>query len=341
MSKSVNNHIKLGTFVLAGLGFLIVMLYMIGKNQYIFSSTFVLKARFRNVQGLVTGNNVRFAGIEAGTIKDIQLVNDSLVEVTMVIHNSMKHFIRKNALASIGSDGLMGNKVINITAVNTPATPVAESDLLPSRTAVDTDDMLHTLYQTNQDVAVIASQLRTTVIRFNQSQGFWDLLQDQRLPRSLLTSASHIQETTERAAAMAADLQQVIRDVQEGKGALGKVLRDSALSTQLLETIGHIQMAGKQLNTLTGSVQSSVSGIEHELQNGHGTLHALLKDSALVVRLQNSLYNIEQGTAAFGENMEALKHNFLLRGYFRKLERQKQHVVPPPMANRDNGSSEE
>jgi phospholipid/cholesterol/gamma-HCH transport system substrate-binding protein len=71
-----------------------------------------------------------------------------------------------------------------------------------------------------------------------------------------------------------------------------------------------------ELNALTRSVKSDVN-------NGKGTIHALLKDSLLVQKLNNSLQHIEKGTEGFNQNMEALKSNFLFRGYFRKLEKKK------------------
>ncbi|MGB3078713.1 MAG: MCE family protein, partial [Saprospiraceae bacterium] len=116
MEKQGINNIKLGAFVLSGLGFLVLLLFMIGKNRSLFGSTYTLKARFENVQGLVPGNNIRFSGIEAGTVKNIIILNDTTIEVTMNVEKKMLNIIRKNALASIGTEGLVGNKVVNIIA---------------------------------------------------------------------------------------------------------------------------------------------------------------------------------------------------------------------------------
>ncbi|HSN10460.1 MAG TPA: MlaD family protein, partial [Hanamia sp.] len=109
MAKKVVSNVKLGVFVLAGLLFLVILLYMIGKNRNLFGSNYVLKARFENIQGLVTGNNVRFSGIQAGTVKRINIINDTLIEVTMVIDKKMSKIIHNNAVASISTEGLVGN----------------------------------------------------------------------------------------------------------------------------------------------------------------------------------------------------------------------------------------
>jgi phospholipid/cholesterol/gamma-HCH transport system substrate-binding protein len=121
MPTRLNNNIKLGTFVMGGLLFLVLMLYMIGKNRNLFGATYVLKARFENIQGLVAGNNVRYAGINTGTVKKISILNDTTIEVTMILEKKMLQVVHKNAIASISTEGLVGNKVVNIVPNKQPS----------------------------------------------------------------------------------------------------------------------------------------------------------------------------------------------------------------------------
>ena len=332
MAKKAVNHVKLGVFVLAGLLFLIIVLYMIGKDQNLFGSTFVLKTRFENVQGLVPGNNVRYAGIEVGTVRRIQILNDTLVEVIMVVQNKMKPFIRKNAVTAIGTDGLMGNKVINIVATGKEAAAVSEDDVLTSRQSVDADDMLRTLNKTNRDIAVVAENLKTTVLRINNSTALWKLLNDEGVPDDIRTAAYHVKLATVRAAGMMTDLNNVVADIKDGKGSLGRIVRDTVLAIKLDETIDRINGLGEDAGRLAEILNETVSGLQQDMNHGKGPVNALLKDSAIVVKLNNSLDNIEKGTDAFNQNMEALKHNFLFRGYFRRLEKQKQKAAKDPVA---------
>lgn len=332
MAKKAVNHIKLGIFVLAGLLFLIIMLYMIGKDQNLFGSTFVLKTRFENVQGLVPGNNVRYAGIEVGTVRRIQILNDTLVEVIMMVQNKMKPFIRNNAVTTIGTDGLMGNKVINIVAARKEAAAVSEGDVLASRPSVDSDEMLRTLNKTNRDIAVVAENLKTTVLRINNSKALWKLLNDEGVPDDIRTAASQVKLATVRAAGMMTDLNNVVADIKDGKGSLGRIVRDTVLAIKLDEAIDRINGLGEDAGKLAEILNETVSGLQQDVNHGKGPVNALLKDSAIVVKLNNSLDNIEKGTDAFNQNMEALKHNFLFRGYFRKLEKQKQKAAKDPVA---------
>jgi len=332
MAKQSVNHIKLGLFVLAGILFLIIMLYLIGKNQDLFSSTFVLKTRYENVQGLVSGNNVRYAGIEAGTVRRIEVLNDTLVEVVMIVQNKMKPFIRKNAVTSIGTDGLMGNKVINIVASREAAGIVEAGDVLASRETFVTDDILRTLNKTSRDIAVVAENLKTTVVRINNSTAIWQLLNDKEVPDDIRAAASHVKLATLRAADMMTDLNKMVADIKAGKGSLGRIVSDTVLAVKLEATIDRIDGLGADADRLAGILNETVSGLRQDMDHGKGPANALLKDSAIVIKLNNSLDNIEKGTDAFNQNMEALKHNFLFRGYFRKLEKQKQKATRDPVA---------
>lgn len=320
-TKKINN-IKLGAFVLSGLFFLILLLYMIGKNRNMFGSNFTLIARFENVQGLQAGNNIRYAGIDVGTVKRVSIVNDTLMEVRMTIDDKMKGIIHKNALVSIGTDGLVGNKVLNITPVKQASTVAEDGDILPSKKPLDTDEMLRTLNKTNNDVSTISEELKTTVMRINNSASLWGILNDKELPLNLRRSAFNIRLATEKANYMANDLYKIVNDIKKGKGSVGSLLTDTSFATNLNEAVNKIKQVGDQADSLSEQISKAIAGIQSDMNDGKGTVHALLKDSALTNKISRSLDNIEKGTDGFNQNMEALKHNFLFRGYFRKLEKQ-------------------
>lgn len=323
MAKSPMNTIKLGLFVLAGLLLLIFLLYMIGSNRNLFGSNYTLKTRFENVQGLKAGNNVRFAGIEVGTVKKINILSDTVIEVVMVLDDNMKPVIRKNALVSIGTDGLVGNKVVNITASKNPAAIAEEGDMLPSKKPVDTDEMLRILSKTNSDISVMVESLKSTVARINNSNALWSLLNDNALPADLKKAAANIRMATGKANGMVNDLYIVVNDVKSGKGSLGAILTDSSIAIHLNEAIGKITTVGEEARLLSEQISMVVAGIQKDLTHGTGPAHAVLKDSLLAASISQSLLNIQNGTDGFNQNMEALKHNFLFRGYFRKLEKKK------------------
>ncbi|KAA9038454.1 MCE family protein [Ginsengibacter hankyongi] len=323
MAKRAMNNVKLGAFVLAGLFCLILLLYMIGKNRNMFGSNFILKSRFENVQGLKQGNNVRYAGIDVGTVKKVTIINDTLMEVIMIIDNKMKTVIHKNALVSIATDGLVGNKVVNISAVKQLAPLAQNGDILASKRPLDTDEMLKKLNNTNNDIGSVAEELKYTIQRINNSNALWSVLNEKGLPQNLKLSAINIRQATARAKDMANDLYAIVNDVKMGKGSIGSILTDTSFAYNLNEAVVKIKSVGDEADSLSRQISDAVSGIQRDVDSGKGTIHSLLKDSLLVIKLNKSLDNIQQGTDGFNQNMEALKHNFLFRGYFRRLEKQK------------------
>src|SRR3954465_3002319 len=105
---------KLGMFVTIGLVLFVVTIYIVGKQKNLFGSTLHITSNFKSVSGLKVGNNVRFSGINVGTVDEIELITDTSVKVGFVIKKNVQQFIKTNATASIGSDGLMGDKVLTI-----------------------------------------------------------------------------------------------------------------------------------------------------------------------------------------------------------------------------------
>jgi phospholipid/cholesterol/gamma-HCH transport system substrate-binding protein len=327
MAHKPSNTIKLGLFVLAGLAFLIFTLYMIGANRNLFGSSFVLRAQFENVNGLTPGNNVRFAGIEVGTVKKVRLVSDTLIEVTMAIDREMKEVLRSNALVSIGTEGIIGNKVVNIIAVKEPAPPVQEGDMLRARHDVDPDAMLRTLERTNNNIADLVDDLRVTVHRVSTSTELFNLLNDKKLSEDIRGALANLHRTSELASHTMGDLHATLGGVRDGKGTVGQLLTDTTIVYELEQAVRHIRIIEANVDSLTGELNQMVGRIDRNVEEGPGLLHTVMKDSLLAERLNSSVANIEKGTASFNQNMEALKSNFLFRGYFRKQERKKQKAL--------------
>jgi phospholipid/cholesterol/gamma-HCH transport system substrate-binding protein len=318
MAKKAINHLKLGIFVITGMLFLVLLLYVIGKNQDLFGKTFVLKARFENVHGLMPGNNIRFAGINAGTVSAVDVVNDTTIEVTLLVKIKMKPYIRKDATVNISTDGLMGNKLVNIIPSGLQAPLVEEGDVLLHSSATDTEEMLAVLNTTNNDVAIIAKELKHTVQRINASEGLWRVLEDETLPVHIRQSLVGIRATAANLSSMSAKLNDIVADVENGRGSAGKLLKDSSIAININDAIIQIRNAGVMADSLFLKIASVVKTLDKNLNEGKGAVKSLLTDASLRQDLEMSIKNIERGSKAFNENMEALKQNFLFRGYFKR-----------------------
>ncbi len=323
MEKNAINNIRLGVFIIAGLIILVVSLYIIGQNQNFFGSNFSLKARFHNVNGLMPGNNVRFSGIQCGTVKDIEIINDSTIEVLMLIREKTSSYIRSNARASIGTEGLMGNKIINIFPGTADAPPISDGGMLSTVAEKGIDDIVGSLSATGDNAVTISSSLKLTAEQINGSPVLEQLLTDTTMTENLHQSLANFKQASLEIGQAAMAINLMMSEVQKGGGAAGVLLTDRQSAAHLTHTIERIRNASERADTLVANIQELANDIHYDLNQGKGAAHLLLKDSSITQRLQNSMENIEKGTAAFNEDMQALKHNFLLRRYFRRQERAK------------------
>jgi phospholipid/cholesterol/gamma-HCH transport system substrate-binding protein len=319
MAKETSKNIRLGLFVVVGTAFLIFALYLIGVKQNLFGSTFRLRAQFHNVNGLMPGNNVRFTGIDVGTVEEVEIINDSTVTVTMVIEDKVQIFIKKNATAIVGTDGLMGNKLVNINPSTEDSPSVEDGDLLKTRNPVGTDDMMRTLNVTNENVRGITEEMKQIVQKLNRPNTLWSILMDTVVAENVKQAIVNIKVTGERTAIITGDLSRIIKDVKSGKGTIGALLTDTAFSTQLHQSIVNIKLISDSLALVTGDLHYITSTVK----SGKGTVGTLLMDTTFVTNLNKSMENIKNGTKGFDEDMEALKHNILLRNYFKKKEKEK------------------
>jgi len=236
---------KLGVFIVVGLVLLVFGLYYIGKQKNLFVSVFQLRSVFKNVSGLKQGNNVRFGGIVVGTVEGIQLLTDTSVLVNMNIKDEVRKFIKKDAIATIGSDGLVGDRVVLISPGIANREPVKDNDVLASRAPVETTQILE----------------------------------------GLKTSADNAAQITQQLAEVA-----------------------------------------------------------YKVNHGRGLISRLLGDTSMGNNLDATMVNLKKGSAGLNENMEAAKHNFLLRGYFRKKkkaeEKKKKEMEEKKKESQENRQTE-
>jgi phospholipid/cholesterol/gamma-HCH transport system substrate-binding protein len=321
MQKDTSRNIRLGIFVLAGTIFLIISLYMIGNKRNLFSNTFSVQANFIDVNGLMPGNNVRFSGIDVGTVESVSILNDSSVTVTMIIEEKYHPFIKQNAIAAIGTDGLMGNKIVNINIGNGKAPQVKDGDVLATQKPLDTDQMARTLSLTNENIKTITDDLKRITMKIDNSNSLWNLLADSSVANNLRQAIVNIRVTSEHSAIVVGDLGLIAKDIKDGKGPIGALITDTAMTGQIKQSVVNIQMISDKMALVTGDI----SALTTQVKSGQGTVGTLMMDTTFVSNLNQSVLNLKSGTQKFDENMDALKGSFLLKGYFKKQEKKNVH----------------
>jgi phospholipid/cholesterol/gamma-HCH transport system substrate-binding protein len=196
--KEKSNNIKLGATVLIAAIALVTGLYLIGDKKNLFDKTFTLKASFYDVNGLTVGNNVTFAGIAVGTVQDITITSDTAVLVTMIVKDDVQKYILKNAVAVIGSEGMMGNKQVNINSAKERAPVVADGDVLRSINPVSMDETTRTLSATNANLKEITDNLKNMTYKLDSS-ALWSVLADTTTANNLKAGAQAFSENMQAA----------------------------------------------------------------------------------------------------------------------------------------------
>jgi len=318
MKKETRNTLKLGVFVITGFALLIVAIYLIGENQNMFKKTFTISANFNNVSGLMQGNNVRYSGINIGNVKNITMVNDSTIKVDMNIEEKMVIHIKTNAIATIGTDGLVGNMIVNIIPGGGKEPIVTSGDVIQSYTKIGTEDMLNTLSTTNENAALLTAKLLKVADAMSDDKGTLGMLiNDTMVAKNLKHTFKQLEITSIEASKAMKELNSIISSLDIENSVAGTLLNDSIQAQKVQSIITNLDESSAKIHDVLANLNETVTNFKE----GEGTINYLSNDKELVKSLEETMKNINEGTDKFNQNMEALKHNFLTRGYFRKLER--------------------
>lgn len=334
MPKKTRNTVQLGFFVSIATLLFIAAVYLIGSHESMFSPALRISAVFHNASGLQPGNNVRYSGINVGIVERLVILNDTTVQVNMKLEREVGPFIKKNAIASIGSDGLVGSMLVNISPGKSQAKAVEDGDVIPSYSRIETDELLNTLGKTNENIELITNDLLLITQQMARGKGTISLLlRDTVLASNLRQSVADLRLTSAHLSNSGAQLQRLLARVEQGQGLLGQLLTDTTVIDNLNNSISQADTIAAQLEPIILELHRSAEAISasgtslkaalEALNAGEGPATALLRDSAAANDLRETLQNLNEGSARFSENMEALQHNFLFRRYFKKQEKER------------------
>ena len=319
MEKTTSQKIRLGLFVIIGLMIFILAVYFIGDKQKMFGKTNHLEAVFNNVNGLQLGNNVRYSGISVGTVRGIEMINDTTIRVDMIIDKTIFTHIKKNAIATIGSDGLVGNMIINIIPGIGEEVSVQPGDEIRSRNRVSTDDIFNTLSKTNKNAATLTANLLKITDKMMDGKGtMGSLITDTLMARDLKETMRYLKLTGKGASETVLKLNQLIESLDSKDNVIG-VIKDSAVAHKIKNMVTNLDQSSVGIDKAITNLNATIKNIK----DGKGAINYLSNDPKLVRKIDSTMTNINQASFRLNENLEALKHNFLFRGYFRKLEKEK------------------
>lgn len=321
MQKTTLQKIRLGVFVIFGTILLVLTLYFIGNRQNLFGKNINLNAKFTNVNGLQLGNNVRYSGINAGTVSRIEMTGQAEIVVEMIIQEKIGKRIKKNAVATIGSDGLVGSMIVNILPQGGDFLPIVSGDTIDTYSKIGADDILTTLNVTNENAALLTSDLLKITTKILEGKGTLGMLiNDSILAQDLRKSIYQLRVTSTGASKAMKELNGIISEINFEESVAGVLLNDSVSGVKMRNIVDNLEKATTHIDTLT----DNLDGYIKEIKEGKGALNFVIKDQEFVEEMDSTMNYIKEASFRLNENMEAMKHNFLFRGYFRKLEKEKE-----------------
>jgi phospholipid/cholesterol/gamma-HCH transport system substrate-binding protein len=317
MEEESTNKIKLGTFVLIAVVCLLLGLYYIGSKKNIFHSTINVSSNFSNVGGLMSGNNVRFNGINVGTVTKVFAISDTTIKVIFTIDKESTTFICKNDMAAVGTDGLLGNKLINITPGEKGASPIEDGNVMKAINPMLMDNALRTLTMSGDNLKVITDNLREFSGNLNNQNSFWHLFKDTLFTNNVKSSVVNLKLMSNQALLVTGDLHGITEGIKHGKGSLGALITDTVLATKIKQVIVKFEKISDSAAIISGDI----SQIIKKLKQGKGSMGILLNDTMLIHNLNKGILKIDTATGSFDENMKALHSSWPFKKYFKKKKK--------------------
>lgn len=309
-----------GVFIALGVVIFVIGVFTLGGQQKSFGKDFSVKAIFNDVSGLKKGNDVWFSGVKVGTISDVSFSGISQVTVKMKITTRVQPYIHSNSGAKIGSDGLIGNRIVVIDGGSAQAPVIKNGDTLQAENTPSTDEIMKTLQENNQNLLSITTDFKKLSHNILQGKGtIGALMADSTMGIQLRTSMRNLETATASAARLAQSINQFGKKLNDKDGLASKLLTDTVLFGRIKMATLQLQQASANAATLTANLDKAGS----KLNSTDNAVGVLLNDPKGARQMQSMLSNLQQSSVKLNEDLEALQHNFLLRGFFRKKAKAK------------------
>jgi phospholipid/cholesterol/gamma-HCH transport system substrate-binding protein len=316
-AEEVKQNVKLGTFVIIGVVLFLTAVIFIGSASNFFSRTFTVSAIFKNIEGLKDGDKVWLSGVQIGTVRSVRIIKEGEVIVSLSLKEKQNEFIRKNATASIGSDGLVGSKIVVIRPGNAPEI-IQDSDTINARSPADTQELIGIAKEVGENTRSITEDLKVLSASVRSGKGIvGELLNEGALSQEVRLVVHNLKVTGDNTAKASQELSALAYELKHGNGLLPALVSDTSYALIFSEVL----MDVKRVSANVKAMSESVKNVTTKMNDSNNAVGVLLADTAFAHKLQNTIKNTEMASHKLDENMEALKHNFLLRGYFRKQDK--------------------
>lgn len=311
MEYDRGRKIRLGLFVLIGTFLFIAVFYIIGSSSKLFSKTVNIHTAFNSVNGLRSGDHVRFSGIIIGTIDDLKIVTDSSVRVDMSIDKKLVKFVRKDSKAEIKPEALIGDKMIVIHSGSAEQEHVSEGDYLEPAESINFEAVFHEVSQDLKKTMLIIANMVDITDKVNEGDGnVGRLLNDSSL-------AMNLEKSLDNFVVMTNNLKILSEQLKNPNSDIGKLIYRSDMTSRIDSILikvdniaANTEVATKDLSKATAELSVTATAIN----SGNGAIQKMLYDSAFADTLGYTLDNLNKTLIEFEKVAKNLQHKKLFGG---------------------------
>lgn len=316
--------LTVGLFVLIGLIILVAGILVLGTQQNKFSKNLVVTTYFHDVKGLKVGNNVWFSGVKVGIVKEITFQSIDDVKVVMHIEEKSSQFIREDVVAKLGSDGLIGNAIVNLVGGSDQVPPIQDGGVIKSVGGTDTDAMFATLQTNNENLVEITKNFAVLSQQMVEGKGtVGALMTDSTIALSLKKSVQGLDKTMADVNKASANLVVLMNKLNSNQGLIHELTTDTVVFASLRESATQLQSVTETASTLMENLNATSA----RLNDKDNAIGVLTNDPEAAEEIRQILRNLNGSTEKLDENMKALQSNFLFRGYFRKQQKEQEKAA--------------
>lgn len=313
MNESPNKRaVIVGLFVFIGIIFLLAGILIVGNLRETFNRKMELVSLFDDISGLQPGNNIWFSGVKIGTVSSLNFHGKSQVEVNMNVAISAQKYIRKDAKVKISNDGLIGNKILVIYGGTDAFDQVQEGDTLEVEKTFTSEDMINTAQENNKNILAITNDVKAITKKLAAGEGsIGKMLDDSLMYTNINATIVSLQKASAKAQQMLNSLAVFSSNLNK-KGTLANELTTDTV------VFRSVKASVLQLQQMADTATALITNIKQISSNPKSSIGVLLHDEDAGAHLKASLKNLESSSKKLDEDLEAVQHNFLLRGFFKK-----------------------
>lgn len=308
-------QLALGIFISIGIAIFIVGVLTIGGQHKAFTRSIQVHVIFDDVQGLQPGNNVWLSGMKIGTVKRVSFYKNAQVEVILSVEHQAQAHIHRDATARVGTDGLVGNKIVVLTGGSDSLPLIADGGVVVASHTASLQEMFGTLQGSSGDLRVITANLRVMSDQLLAGHGtLGKLLNDDSYAEQLRVTLARLQEASLAGDRMLGNLEGFSERLQHSTGLVNEMLSDTVIYGQLRSAAARFNEVAAKASMLVDTLRVAGGGLD----DPNSPAGVLLHDRVTADQLQRTMKNLEVSSEELRLDLEAVQHNFLLRGFFKK-----------------------